>query len=266
MNILLEPGARIVVGHRGNRAHAPENTIESFAQAVALGVDALEFDVHLSADGIPVVHHDPTIMRTTDGTGEIARTTFDELRKADAGANFTKDGGKTFPYRGAGHRIPRFEEVLEAFPVTPMIVEIKATLAATGVLEILKRRSSTERVLVDSFQREALRVFAGSGIALGASRDGIVRIMKESLGARSTGPVGFKAICTPTSYYGMPLPVKRFAAVASKYGVRVHVWTINDTRVARDLWLAGINGIVSDDPGSMLDLRARITPSVRALP
>jgi glycerophosphoryl diester phosphodiesterase len=64
----------------------------------------------------------------------------------------------------------------------------------------------------------------------------------------------------------VPLPVKRFAKVAAKYGVRVHVWTINDTRVARDLWLAGINGIVSDDPGSMLDLRARITPSVRALP
>jgi glycerophosphoryl diester phosphodiesterase len=266
MNILLEPGARIVVGHRGNRAHAPENTIESFAQAVALGVDALELDVHLSADGIPVVHHDPTIMRTTDGKGEIARLTFDELRKADAGANFTKDGGKTFPYRGAGHRIPRFEEVLEAFPVTPMIVEIKAPLAATGVLEILKRRSFTERVLVDSFKREALRVFDGSGIALGASRDGIARILKESLGARTTGPVGFKALCTPTSYYGMPLPVKRFAKVAKKYGVRVHVWTINDTRVAEDLWLAGINGIVTDDPGTMLGLRARITPSVRALP
>ncbi|MGK2961726.1 MAG: glycerophosphodiester phosphodiesterase [Gemmatimonadaceae bacterium] len=266
MNILLEPGARIVVGHRGNRAHAPENTIESFAQAVALGADAIEFDVHMSADGIPVVHHDPTIMRTTDGVGEIARLTFDELRKADAGANFTKDGGKTFPYRGAGHRIPRLEEVIEAFPVTAMIVEIKEPLASTGVLEVLKRRNAIGRVLVDSFKPEALRVFAGSEIALGASHNGMVRILKESLGARSTGPVGFKAICTPTSYYGMPLPVKRFANVARKYGVRVHVWTINDTRVARDLWLAGINGIITDDPGSMLDLRARITPSVRALP
>lgn len=266
MNILLEPGARTVVGHRGNRAHAPENTIESFAQAVALGADAIEFDVHMTADGIPVVHHDPAIMRTTDGTGEIARMTFEELRKVDAGANFTKDGGKTFPYRGAGHRIPRFEEVVEAFPATPMIVEIKAPLAATGVLEILTRRNATDRVLVDSFKPEALRVFAGSGIALGASRDGIVRILKESLGARSTGPVGFKAICTPMSYYGMPLPVRRFAHIAGKYGVRVHVWTINDTRVARELWLAGINGIVTDDPGSMLAVRATITPSVRALP
>ncbi len=255
MNILIERGARIVVGHRGNRAHAPENTIESFAQAVSLGVDAIEFDVHLSADGIPVVHHDPTIMRTTDGTGEIARINFADLRRVDAGARFTKDGGKSFPYRGAGHRIPRFEEVVEAFPNIPLLVEIKAPLAATGVLNILKQRKSTERVLVDSFRPEALRVFAGSGVALGASRDGITRILRESLGGRAAAPVGFRALCTPLSYYGVPLPVRRFARVSAKYDVRVHVWTVNDTRVARDLWLAGINGIVSDDPGSMIKLR-----------
>ncbi len=255
MNILIERGARIVVGHRGNRAHAPENTMESFAQAVGLGVDAIEFDVHLSADGIPVVHHDPTIMRTTDGTGEIARMNFADLRKVDAGARYTKDAGRTFPYRGAGHRIPRFEEVVEAFPDIPLLVEIKAPLAATGVLNILKQRKSVERVLVDSFRPEALRVFAGSGVALGASRDGISKILRESLGGRAAAPVGFRALCTPLSYYGVPLPVRRFAKVSAKYDVRVHVWTVNDTRVARDLWLAGINGIVSDDPGSMLELR-----------
>ncbi len=255
MNILTERGARVVIGHRGNRAHAPENTMESFSQAVSLGVDAIEFDVHLSADGIPVVHHDPTIMRTTDGTGEIARMNFADLQKVDAGARYTKDEGKTFPYRGAGHRIPRFEEVLEAFPDIPLLVEIKAPLAATAVLNLLRQSKSLERVLVDSFRPEALRVFAGSGAALGASRDGISKILRESLGGRAAAPVGFRALCTPLSYYGVPLPVRRFAKVSARYDVRVHVWTVNDTRVARDLWLAGINGIVSDDPGPMLKLR-----------
>lgn len=262
MNILLDTSARIVVGHRGNRAHAPENTIESFAQAVALGVDAIEFDVHLSADGIPVVHHDPTIVRTTDGSGEISRMTFDELRRVDAGARFTADGGKTFPYRAMGHRIPAFEEVLEAFPSTPLLIEIKAPLASTEVRRILESRRSTDRVLIDSFRPEALRVFDGSGIATGASRDGIVRILVESLGGRAAGPVDFKAMCTPLSYYGVPLPVKRFARVAASYGVPVHVWTVNDTRVAKDLWLAGITGIVSDDPGAMLKLRLAMPPLV----
>ena len=69
---LLSQDARPVVGHRGNSAHAPENTLESFDQAVALGVDALEFDIRLTADGEVVVHHDPTVARTTAGEGAVA--------------------------------------------------------------------------------------------------------------------------------------------------------------------------------------------------
>ena len=140
MNVLLDPESRPVIGHRGNRAYAPENTIESFAQAVALGADAIEFDVRLSADGIPVVHHDPTLVRTTDGIGEVSRLKLSELRNLDAGAKFTRDGGKTFPYRNAGHRIPTFEEVVDAFPSTPLIIEIKDTLAAGAVREILEEK------------------------------------------------------------------------------------------------------------------------------
>lgn len=258
MNCLLDAIARPVIGHRGNRAHAPENTIESFAQAVAAGADAIEFDVHLSADGIPVVHHDKTLARTTDGAGEIARLTFAELRKVDAGARFSNDNGKTFPYRGRGHRIPAFQEVLEAFPSIPVLIEIKAPRASTEVKRIIEQLGSTGRVVVDSFRPEALRVFKGSGIATGASRNGIARILRESLGGRSAGSVDFQVLCTPLSYYGMPLPVKRFPRAAARHDVRVHVWTVNDTRVARRLWMAGVNGIISDDPAAMLKLRSTL--------
>src|SRR5512137_1702980 len=67
--ILLDPLARPVIGHRGNRAFAPENTLESLLEAVALGADALEFDLRVSSDGQLVVFHDPTLERTTDGLG-----------------------------------------------------------------------------------------------------------------------------------------------------------------------------------------------------
>ena len=254
MSILLDAAARPVIGHRGNRAHAPENTIESFAQAVAAGADAIEFDVHVSADGIPVVHHDPTLDRTTDGSGEIARLTWTALRRVDAGAKFTKDG-KNFPYRGAGHRIPRFEEVVEAFPSTPLLIEIKAPLASVEVRRIIEERKAAERVLVDSFRPGALTVFRNSGIPVGASRDGIARILRESLGGKPLGQPEFSAMCTPLSYYGFPLPVKRFARVARGYDVRVHVWTVNDVKVARELWNAGVNGIISDEPGRMVEER-----------
>jgi glycerophosphoryl diester phosphodiesterase len=85
--ILLDPLARPVIGHRGNRAHAPENTLESFLEALALGADALEFDLQLSRDGQLVVFHDATLERTTDGHGAVEQHTLAELQRLDAGAD-----------------------------------------------------------------------------------------------------------------------------------------------------------------------------------
>lgn len=258
MNILLDPEARPVIGHRGNRAHAPENTIESFAQAVAVGAEALEFDLRVTADGIPVVHHDPTVVRTTNGRGEIARLTFAQLRDLDAGANFTKDGNTTFPYRGKGHRIPSFDEVLEAFPTTPLLIEIKTPLAAVGVRSAIERHKAEERCLVDSFSGTALRFFHDSKIAFGASSSDVGRLMREVLMGSRVTPLNYSALCVPLSYRGFPLPVRRFAKVAPKHNCRVHVWTVNSPAVAKDLWMSGVNGIITDDPALMLSVRTGI--------
>ncbi len=258
MNILLDPDARPVIGHRGNRAHAPENTIESLAQGVAAGADAIEFDVRISADGIPVVHHDPTVRRTTGGTGEVARMTFAQLKTLDAGANFSSDGGKTFPYRGKGHRIPSLDEVIEAFPTIPLLIEIKTPLAATGVLKSIERHKAGERCLVDSFSPDALRLFYDSGIAYGAASGDVARLMREILLGGPITPIGYKALCVPLSYYGLPLPVRRFAKEAPKHNCRVHVWTINSPVVAKDLWASGVNGIITDDPALMLKTRSSL--------
>ena len=258
MNILLDPDARPVIGHRGNRAHAPENTIESLAQAVAAGADAVEFDVRVTADGIIVVHHDPTVNRTTDGSGEIARKTFAELRELDAGARFTRDGGKTFPYRGKGHRIPSFDEVLEAFPSTALLIEIKTPLAAVGVKNAIEQHKAEDRCLVDSFSRDALRVFKDSRIAHGAASGDVARLMREILFGMRITPMDYRALCVPLSYNGLPLPVRRFARVAPKYNCRVHVWTVNSPAVAKDLWINGVNGIITDDPALMLGLRSSL--------
>ena len=261
MNVLLDPSAQPVIGHRGNRAHAPENTIEAFAQAVALGADAIEFDVHLSADGVAVVHHDPTVTRTTDGRGEISRLTFSQLREFDAGANFTKDSGRTNPYRGKGHRIPSFEEVVEAFPSIPLLIEIKTPLASTAVKDVIERHKAESRVLVDSMHIDALKIFRGTRIPSGAASGNVARLMKEIVTGSSITPITYSALCVPLSYYGLPLPVKRFAKVAASYDCRVHVWTINSPAKARELWNAGVNGIITDDPALMLKERALLPGS-----
>ena len=94
---LLDPDKRPIVGHRGNPAYAPENTMESFRQALAAGAECVELDVRLSADGVAVVMHDPTVDRTTNLSGAVASISAEQSRSADAGARFTRDEGRTFP-------------------------------------------------------------------------------------------------------------------------------------------------------------------------
>src|SRR5690349_24766663 len=100
--IQTAPGRPLIVGHRGAMGYAPENTFASYERALVLGADAIECDVHLSADGVPIVIHDHTLDRTTDGQGPVRDRTVAELKRLDAGA-----------WRGpefAGQRLPTPEE------------------------------------------------------------------------------------------------------------------------------------------------------------
>ncbi len=102
MNLFSHP---IIFAHRGDSAHAPENTLVSFELALAQGADAIELDAKLSADGEVVVIYDATVDRTTDGHGRVARLTLTDLRSLDAGCSFSEK------YRG--QKIPLLEEVFE---------------------------------------------------------------------------------------------------------------------------------------------------------
>jgi glycerophosphoryl diester phosphodiesterase len=250
---LLDLNARPVVGHRGNAAHAPENTIESFRQAVALGVDALELDVHLSADGHVVVIHDPTIDRTTDGSGRVERMTLAELQRADAGARFTRDRGSTWPYRDQGVTIPTLDEVLRAFPATPLLIEIKADAAARPTRELIERHGANERCIVASFREVAMDAFRGSGIVQGASRRDTALLLWRALLRIPVERVDFDVLCMPPVHRGLPLPVGGYVSILRPLGVPVHCWTIDDPREAARLRARGVRGIISNDPGSILN-------------
>ena len=116
----------LVVGHRGAPRRAPENTLASFEAAVAIGVDAIELDVHLSHDGHLVVIHDQNLARTTSGDGLVHEHTLAELMALDAGSWFSP--------AFAGERIPTFEEILVRIGRrVPLQVEIKG--ATDGVVE-----------------------------------------------------------------------------------------------------------------------------------
>lgn len=147
----------LVIGHRGAPMAAPENTMQSFQAAAELGVDAVELDVHLTADGELVVIHDPTLDRTTDRSGAVAELSLTEVRSADAGFRHTTDAGNTFPFRGRGMRVPTLGEVLDWLPpALGVVVEVKPVAAAEPAADLLRRRRMDERASVISFEPEAI--------------------------------------------------------------------------------------------------------------
>ncbi len=148
----------LVVGHRGACAHRPENTFVSYELAVTHDVDAIELDVHLTADGQLAVIHDETLDRTTDRTGRVATLTMDEIREADAGAGFTAEDG-SHPFAGQGLRVPTLPEVLDWLPDgLGLVIEIKAREAADATVAALKgsRVRSAEAVNLISFDEVAI--------------------------------------------------------------------------------------------------------------
>ncbi|HEX6434369.1 MAG TPA: glycerophosphodiester phosphodiesterase family protein, partial [Gemmatimonadales bacterium] len=106
MNPLLDLAARPIIAHRGASGSAPENTMAAFTLAIEQGADAIELDVRLTADGVPVVLHDTALDRTTNRSGLLHDHTLAELRAVDAGARFTLDRGRSYPFKEADVRIP----------------------------------------------------------------------------------------------------------------------------------------------------------------
>lgn len=249
---LLDPDAHPVVGHRGASGHAPENTLPSFALAISSGVDALEFDVHVSADGIPIVIHDPTLERTTDRTGAVASLPYATIREADAGAQFTPDAGRTHPFRGRGIVVPTLDDVLSAVPDLPLVIEIKTARAQDAAFETLERHGCRERAVVSSFDPAAVTRFRREGWMTGAA-SGEASGFKFAL--RSPRAVPFQAFFVPVTWRGMPVPTRRFVRRARSLGVPVHVWTVNDAEVAAALWKRGCAGMIGNYPERLLKAR-----------
>ena len=258
MHPLLDPTLRPVIGHRGNAAKAPENTLESFRQAVAAGVDALEFDVRLTADRRVVVMHDPTLDRTTDRTGAVAAMSLGELQRVDAGARFSSDRGRTRPYAGRGITVPSLDQVLEEFPQVPLLIEIKTADAAESTRAVIERHESRDRCIVASFDDRALPAFRVAGFKTSSAQRDVARLLiPAQLGLPIQRP-RFDVMCIPRTFRGLPLPVGALARALGRVGIPVHVWTVDSPQTARDLWRVGVRGIISNDPGAIIAERKKL--------
>lgn len=254
MNPLLDPAAKLVIGHRGAAAYRPENTLESFRLALSQGADALEFDVRRSADGVAMVFHDPVLERTTNGQGALAERTCAELQGLDAGYHFTADNGASFPHRGEGVRIPTLLEVVREFPALPFLIEIKEPEVQEAVAEVLLVSGAVTRSVVAGSDWRALFRFREAPFSLGASRRDIARLY-FGMGRPDSRCRNY---AVPERYYGLPIPTRRFVRAAARRGATVHVWTVDDARSAHRWWRNGVNGIVTNRPDVIREAVGRL--------
>ncbi len=237
--ILIDPDARPLIAHRGASGEFPENTLLSFRRGLEQGADALELDVRVSADGVPVVIHDPDVDRTTDGSGSVDRLSAAELAALDA---------------GEGERIPTLERVLSDFHETPIIIEVKDAAASVPTAKVIESLGASDRVLVGSFEHAALRAFESNRFHKAASRRETAAFWIGSRVGITVRNSGYGAFTIPVKHGRITVVDRSFAESAERCGKPVHVWTVDQRDEAERLRGLGVRGIITNFPERMRGL------------
>jgi len=261
------PRGLLRIAHRGASLHAPENTVAAFEAAIRQGIDAIELDVRITGDGVPVVLHDDTLDRTTDGRGPIAAASYKTVRRLDAGSWFAP--------RFRGERVPTLAEALDcAADRCGLNIEIKPA-PGRGRVPFPGRsdlRTETEHLVVAAVAREVRRArFSGllvvssfSRTALAATRAAMPWARLGLLVSRSAHGVGpaHRGLRLFSVHPHIRLASRRRLAAAHRLGLLVFVWPVNEARALRRLTVLGVDGIMTDDP--LLFQRVRPSPGPRA--
>jgi glycerophosphoryl diester phosphodiesterase len=231
----LDAPLPLAFAHRGGAAEGDENTVEAFARAVALGYRYVETDVHATADGVPVIFHDPDLMRLTGSAGTVRG-----LRWADLA---------TLRVGGAG-AVPRLDEVLAAWPEIRFNIDVKEDAAAAPAVAALRRAGAARRVLLASFsdrRLSTLRALAGPDFATSLGRRSVARLKLGSLaGLPVRPPASAVAAQVPPRAGRIGVVDRRFVAYAHRRGLQVHVWTIDSAAEMNRLLDLGVDGIMTD--------------------
>jgi glycerophosphoryl diester phosphodiesterase len=238
----------VAIAHRGSRLLWPENTMDAFSGAVALGYRHLETDLHLTRDGVLVCIHDHTLDRTTDGTGPVGDLTFAELAKLDAGYRHHDAEGAV--HRGKGIRVPSLEEAVLAFPDVSFVVDLKTENLVGPLYDLIERIGLHDRLIVGSFSDRRLdefRAVAGSRVA---TSTGAALSRSWVIASRMGRGVRCEALALqlPRTSRGVRVIDRRLVDSAHGLGLQVHVWTVNKPDEMAELLDLGVDGIITDRP------------------
>lgn len=260
--MMADAAGRILVhGHRGARAVRPENTLPAFEYAIQAGADALELDVWITADDVPVVSHDPLINTAIctgpEGERAIRRLTLEQVRQWDCGSKKNPEFPRQEPAPGA--RIPTLDEVLALAPRGAFWfnIEMKSQPARPElqpepekyvqlILAAIRKRGLQERVIIQSFDFRLLRALAQaapelrrSALYAGPPR-GFAGLAREAGNAPIVSP-----------HYPLVTPGR--VREAHEAGLQVVPWTANTPELWDRLIEAGVDAIITDDPKALID-------------
>ena len=221
----------LTIAHRGASGHEPENTLAAFEKAIKLGADMIELDVHICKSGEPVVIHDPTLKRTTNGHGRISHKTLKELKTLNAGKNQT---------------IPTLQEALDCIRRRVQVnIELKGPDTAIPVHQVIDEYVHQHQwyyadFLVSSCSEEALRTFhtiqpkVHIGLLISDPQQYPPRIAEE-----------LKVYSIHPQYQRMP---DQFVAHAHDDGRKVFPYTVNNAQEIVTLYRKGVDGVITDVP------------------
>jgi glycerophosphoryl diester phosphodiesterase len=222
--------APIITSHAACKGHAPENTLAGIRAALKLRADAIEIDIHCTRDGVPVLIHDATVDRTTDGTGEIAALLLRQARKLNA---------------GDGERIPTLREVFDEVAGRALVVlEIKALHIEQEVLAVVRRAKALDYCVVHSFLPKVIARVRSleprmpcSLLTGGRGADDPEKLFSLALSLNAQGvAVNYQSV-TPQLVRAAHLRELRFST-----------WTVDSERDVRRVARAGVDAITSNYP------------------
>jgi glycerophosphoryl diester phosphodiesterase len=259
--------------HQGGAREAPSSTLFAMRRALDVGADAIELDVHATADGELVVCHDATVDRTTNAAGAIADLTLDQLRDVDNAYWFVPGEvvapgrpDDAYPYRGrapADHEfgLATLREVLEAFPHVFLNLDIKQTAPAVKPYEeslahLLREFGRSDDVIVASFLDNATDAFSQHAPEVSTSFGtmGTAQFWRAVQDGEPPPPARHHALQVPASFGDRTVVDERFVTVAHDLGIAVHVWTIDDPDEMARLLALDVDGIITDKPSVLSEV------------
>lgn len=240
----------INIGHRGSSEYYPENTMVSFREAYAMKADMIELDVQLSKDGIPVVMHDFTLNRTTNGSGFLSNYILSDIKKLDAGSWFSP--------KFAGVRIPILEEVLQfAKDKVNVNIEIKAHKETKPgeteekCLALVEKYGMKSRVLFSSFSNDSVRYLRDLDSEI------VIGLLYARTWKRKIQPFDLvECMKTDTFHCSKGLVKKKWIQNLNVHQIPVFIYTVNKSSTMKKLIEWGVTGIFTNRPDLLTGILA----------